>query len=555
MEHVLSIPELIDRIFAYTSRKTNTVTALVCRGWLELSRDHIWSNVRRPKELLSFLAPLNGLEGDDLDFIRIPLEEDWQRFEPFATRVRRITFTELNFSISMGSTLLRSASRPNPIFPNLRHVFWHIFSPSDSRNGVHALFLHPGVPKMTLYGLSRYGMNWERYPLRSLFSDVAQLAPNITQLHLRPHFPQVDDMSEPINELLSALLSLRRLAIEPSLLTASVLQLLSTHSELEAIVPAFDEYPGISGDPQNVASVVGPLDLQPGAFPALKILHLSMTSQAAIRFIADPNAPSARLEDLRIRLLDPINNVRVRELLMSTAEFCSNLRVLTVFLYPPVFASRWDAEQVMESLTFHAIEPLCRLKTVEQLAIYHVIPTSMTEPELFHFVDSLPRLSSLHLVPRPDWGAGDPRQPGPSNFDWHTLEVLLRRFPRLTHLGVYLDLSLPPTGISDAIAASLNTTTADLPSCTIRVLTMGTTPIPPSMDPSMIASKLAALLGNQAELWWGINAESEWGVPLPLYGGPSFQSELQGWEEIQKLLYSGFGVQREGVYHVGMKDS
>ena len=58
MHAVLSTPELIDMILAHMPREANAITALVCRQWLEISRDHIWFDIHDPKELFSLLAPL-----------------------------------------------------------------------------------------------------------------------------------------------------------------------------------------------------------------------------------------------------------------------------------------------------------------------------------------------------------------------------------------------------------------------------------------------------------------------------------------------------------------
>lgn len=71
MEHVVSTPELIDMIFAYMSRKEHAVTALVCKRWLEHSRDQIWYNVKNPTELFPLLAPLKT--SSDLDTVRTPV--------------------------------------------------------------------------------------------------------------------------------------------------------------------------------------------------------------------------------------------------------------------------------------------------------------------------------------------------------------------------------------------------------------------------------------------------------------------------------------------------
>lgn len=52
------MPELIDAIFVHLSRADNACTALVCKQWLEISRDHIWYEVDRPTELFNLLSPL-----------------------------------------------------------------------------------------------------------------------------------------------------------------------------------------------------------------------------------------------------------------------------------------------------------------------------------------------------------------------------------------------------------------------------------------------------------------------------------------------------------------
>ena len=62
MNATLSTPELIDMIFAHMPRKANAVTALVCKQWLEISRDHIWCDVDNLRELFSLLVPLYEVE-------------------------------------------------------------------------------------------------------------------------------------------------------------------------------------------------------------------------------------------------------------------------------------------------------------------------------------------------------------------------------------------------------------------------------------------------------------------------------------------------------------
>ena len=86
----------------------------------------------------------------------------------------------------MAYTLLRSQSRPNPIFPNLCDISWSLTAatPESSNESVHILVFHPGVRNLTLYNIAETHINSDVYPLRALFQDVAKLAPNLAQLEI-----------------------------------------------------------------------------------------------------------------------------------------------------------------------------------------------------------------------------------------------------------------------------------------------------------------------------------------------------------------------------------
>lgn len=55
---VLSIPELLQTIFSFGSRASNSSNALVCRSWREPALDHVWHEVDDIYYLLQVLAPL-----------------------------------------------------------------------------------------------------------------------------------------------------------------------------------------------------------------------------------------------------------------------------------------------------------------------------------------------------------------------------------------------------------------------------------------------------------------------------------------------------------------
>ncbi|VDC05183.1 unnamed protein product [Peniophora sp. CBMAI 1063] len=532
-------------ILARLSRKENAVTALVCKHWLEHSRDHIWRYVNNPKELFPLLVPVrNNTDELEPDFVRIPEPEDWRRFEPFARRVQTIVFGVIrSMSPSMASTLLRSCSRPNPIFPNLRHLLWSVNAPPTSNDSVHALFLHPGVRRLTLYNIDKNRITFEPYSLRSLFSDIISLAPHISELDIRPASPTPDAMTNLAVELVSRLPTLTKLAIDPVLLTASMIRALSKHEHLTEIVPMFDDVSWEARDPRDATGfATTSLDLAPDAFQALVTLHLDMPIQAVSRFLADQSNMSTRLQDLRVHVLDSANNAAVKELLTTIVSSCTNLLTLALVLYPPIFVYRAIHAPPPEPLDAATLEPLRRMTQLERLVIHHIVATSIQEPELLSFIESFPSMHSLFLVPRPDWRR-NPRLPAPSGFGLDTLAAILQRFPRIRKLGLYLDLTLVTANPSSSLLQSSST----LPSSTLHSLHLGTTALPPNKTPAAIAFRLLALLGPQVRFFWGNKQKLRWGVPRPVYAEPSFESQLEQWAQVEKLLAFGFSV-RSGVY-------
>ncbi|KZV70807.1 hypothetical protein PENSPDRAFT_685097 [Peniophora sp. CONT] len=543
MEQVVSTPELVDTIFAHLPRKENAATALVCKNWLEHSRDHIWSSVHKPKELFRLLVPLKE-DGTELEFVRIPQTEDWQHFEPFSRRVKMILFgVNVTMSPSMASTLLRSCSRPNPIFPNLRHLLWCLNTVTASNDSIHALFLHPGVSRLTLYHITSDRVNWEFYPLRALLLDIANLAPRTTQLDIRPS-PQTsrDSVASTITEFIFRFPSLTKLAIDPTLMTTGLLHALSRHEGLEEIVPMFKAVTWDCRDVRNVAPFTGPISFEPGSFKALKVIHLNVPIKVAAQLLIDEHFPSTQLVDLRVRVLDYVTNIEVQSLLTVITSSCPNLTNLVLILYPPEFARR--GARKLESIDAATIDPLRLATKLESLSIHHLTAVSISQDQLFRVIEALPNLTSLTLVPRPEWKAGSPRRPCPSTFGWNTLATIVQRFPRIHTLGLYLDLALDSANL---IPKYPN----ELAHSQLHSLLVGTTAVPSSQTAPAIAHKLLALFGGKARLYWGNKAQSKWGVPRPVYSEPSFVPQLEPWAEIEKLLYFGFSV-RSGVYDAGL---
>jgi F-box-like len=63
MHPVLSIPELLDLIFSFMGRTSNTNNACVCKQWSEVALDNVWREVDDLHLLFSVLTPMRAVRG------------------------------------------------------------------------------------------------------------------------------------------------------------------------------------------------------------------------------------------------------------------------------------------------------------------------------------------------------------------------------------------------------------------------------------------------------------------------------------------------------------
>ncbi|KZV70808.1 hypothetical protein PENSPDRAFT_752200 [Peniophora sp. CONT] len=548
MEKVATMHELIDAIFAHLSRVENAVTALVCKQWLEISRDHIWYEVDRPSELFSLLAPLqidDDHDEDEHEFVRIPKQADWSAFEPFSRRVRRLPLSVPPYHVSsrMTGALLRSAARPPVIFPNLRYLAWNVGG--DKTLGwecLHLLFLHPRVRKLGLHALVPGNVSSEFGCLSDVATEVASLSPYLTSVEISTNTREVAGLDDPLLPIMS-IASLVHVGLCQSLLTPFMLEILSLLPNLQTVL-AIDpnSHQGhLQYDPVEETDFSRPLVLAHGAFGALRRIHLVMSTRSISALLDNSYFPAAQLSELRIRVLDaPLSNI-MSVLISTISTRCSHLKTLVLNLYPPDFVERSVTELTLSPLTASILSPLCLLTELDALFIHHLMPVTLSNDELLDLMASLTSLTKLFLNPRPDYWPSSPYHPPASCFNWQTLILIAQRHPQMIRLGLYMDLTGPtPTTIPARFPA-------------LDILELGTSPCPSSRSArATLATGLCGILSGHTVLASGFLKNSTWMVNPPVYANAAFQADLERWTEARTLVHFGLallaGTQRKDIY-------
>ncbi|VDC05187.1 unnamed protein product [Peniophora sp. CBMAI 1063] len=535
MEIVMTMPELIDAIFVHLSRAENAVTALVCKQWLEISRDHIWYEVERPTELFNQLSPLQPEDENAYEFVRIPRQADWTAFEPLARRVHRLPSPVPPYHVSsrMAGALLRSATRPRIIFPNLEYLAWNVGGPQMlGWESLHLLFLHPGVRRVGLQALVPGNVDTAFGSLTDVAAEIAEMSPNMIQLDVTTTTREVAGLDEPLLPLLS-IASLTQVNLCQSLFTPFVLETVSLLPNLRSLLAidpdVYQEH--INYDPVSAADFSRPLVLAPGAYGALKKLHLAMPTANMSSLLNDTCFPATQLQELRVRVLDAPTSDATSTLISTIATRCVQLQALIMNLYPPDFIERSTVEQILSPLTASMLAPLRSLKELDAIFIHHLMPVSLSNEEFFHLLAGLPSLTRLFLVPRPDYWPNPPDQPPASCFDWQTLILMAQKYPHITRLGLYVDLTGPaPTTIPARFPA-------------LGVLELGTSPCPLLRSArAKLATALCGILSGRTILASGFLKNSTWNVNPPVYADPSFEADLARWAEVRTLVHFGLAL-------------
>ncbi|KAL4257228.1 hypothetical protein AB1N83_012883 [Pleurotus pulmonarius] len=273
---VLIIPELLRRIFEFSSHESNISYARVCKNWSEEALSVLWSSVEA-YPLFALLAPMTQGFGSEWSFSRDVEEVDWERFERYSWRVKSLQFNT-QFSASVFHAVAVGRRRLD-FLPNLEAVYnpppnLNLF-PLFAHASVKTLEVHPGFDAKNMGLLPSRMPHIECLTCLTRGASLGSIIPSaLQQLQSLIHLTISDECLNV--DLFHALAAL------PNLCSIST----RTSSQNNNIpLFGFGTPPPPSGAPggraESVASKVFPLD----PFPSLKELDVQLRFTTAIEWI------------------------------------------------------------------------------------------------------------------------------------------------------------------------------------------------------------------------------------------------------------------------------
>ncbi|KAF4570188.1 hypothetical protein AB1N83_014401 [Pleurotus pulmonarius] len=142
---MLHTPELLQRVFELSTDDDNANNASVCRAWNAEATRIIWHDVSAGR-LFSLLAPLMLEESDITDhyvFSRAIGEDDWDRFDRYAGKVRSLRFTATYSPAVLNEIAL--GRRRLDFLPNLVTVYNAPATPLLAYPGIKGLVFNSGM--------------------------------------------------------------------------------------------------------------------------------------------------------------------------------------------------------------------------------------------------------------------------------------------------------------------------------------------------------------------------------------------------------------------------
>ncbi|VDC04995.1 unnamed protein product [Peniophora sp. CBMAI 1063] len=441
---VIATAELLDLILSFIERIDLAKTALVSQVWLEISRRHIWQEVENAWELFALLAPLGPLRGHQgYEFERVPSHQDWLRFQPFATRVRKLRIEgvsgEDDYTKVVSSLLSKLAYTRlwHPVLPNLKQLEWY----QDEHLAQMSLFLHPGLEELIMY-VPMHGL--PGYTIETICDDIAWKAPNIRYLEL---VPMESISSSPIEVALSSLLShlddsLQTLYLPIYGLTQVVFETASRLQHVKEIAFSTTQTPTVVALYSDV--LVFTPHLEPNAFPALRKLSVSAPLADLIEILTNPDFPASRITDFLVRAARPETPAAVEDFHATVARECGSLNIYSLVLSAPNDEKEENARWVESpspdtALSWTTLAPLASagsLRGLVSIAIAHEHALKLSVHELANFARALPTLEYLVCNPSPH-AVGDI----PPGIKLIELGILADAMPRVETLELYVDAS------------------------------------------------------------------------------------------------------------------
>lgn len=539
IQHVCSIPELLNIIFDHLGPSSNANNALVCKVWSEVALDKLWSEVCNPRQLLSILAPISTTGVSATVVVRITIiayhvaqnferelePKDWSRFMTYARRVRKFTYEDLTYEdltdgdldfqplVSTAALAEISETRTSlSLLPRLRELTYITLFPTQRRFAV--LFMNESVRRLNL------PLDDGSEPLQPFFDNIPARMPRLTTLDLRTS-RSASSIEKDFVHLLCQLPSLEKIVVPPYHITSRILETLAKLPNLEVIEFQYMQHQGI-GDKADV------VDFDPrlpeDGFLALWDLSLSTHLSNFIPVVGNTLAPAAKnLTSLYFHAISVESEASVRKYFTVVGESFPLIKSIYVEALPgPTMSTQWyEPEPEFEALTLDTLKPLLNCPHLTTFELMYPVPLCLTLDDLEILTNRWPTLEVIDLNKEPvAFGSASGAR---SNLTLRALLPFARNCPNIRRLGLYLhatETDLPA-------ASEIPRPFTKLTNLTVGISSIG--------EPQAVALFLSRICPLGCDVTAGVG----WSQVESLFDRTSramMQDRFTAWEEVNNYL-------------------
>ncbi|KAJ8514217.1 hypothetical protein ONZ45_g8212 [Pleurotus djamor] len=436
--HVLRVPELLTRIFSFSTTKDNGRNLLVCKLWSNEVLNIEWKVVIEATHLYNLLAPLERPEMTEFTCFTRPLTpEDWMRFDNYAWRIRSLNLwlTPLNFDMSLYHEIATTRNRLN-FLPNLCTLT------IPAITTVVQLFAHTNITSFTVRTLAGENDNSE-FEIKGavLLSHIRYKMPNLQRLCIDLYAlpTEMGDIRSEASLTLASLKKLSYLSLPPPWLRDRVAKTISKLPNLHTLETTSLQASDPSEEPD---APLFSTNLPAESFPKLTNLLVWISYPRAAACFSQAFWPTS-LEVLELDATKPATREDLKQVIAAISGSCPRLTVLKL---DDSYAS-FSSDDVPEGLglRFQDLEPLTSCKYLTELHIVHDPPFLLDASDIVKLIKPLKCLTDLHLNAMPHIQS-------PSPLPISCLSSIVSARPSLHSLGLYVSTSSADVPRADPMA-------------------------------------------------------------------------------------------------------
>ncbi|KZT40952.1 hypothetical protein SISSUDRAFT_1126842 [Sistotremastrum suecicum HHB10207 ss-3] len=368
--------------------------ARVSRSMHSLALDHLYRSITTLEPVLQFLGPTDGPSifrhsGGGLVFTTNQGLEaaNWDRFIPYANRVRNLTYDETQFAANSRPRVhesifqeIGSTCPTRSLFPSLlsANLLWR---GAPSRGRFSILFMSEKLQRLAI----DCDAECARYFLRS----IPKVSPNLETIVLHCLKSTISTEADLV-DLIRGLPLLKVIDLPFQLLSSRTFAILSEHPQIQTI----HQY-STQVNPENEPLIEGAsyrLGLSAARFTRLGSLNISIDLASLIDWLKSDLIPSS-LITLYVRLHTTTTHTPLRTCFDLISNALPDLVELSFDFYFHHRTTSGHATDIVED-TF---DPLLRLKSLTIFVFDHPDPVLLADTEVEKMVKAWSNLKHLSL--------------------------------------------------------------------------------------------------------------------------------------------------------------